>query len=89
MAAVEVVVHGRVQDVFFRDTCSRQADAAGVTGWVRNDSAGTVTARFEGAPEAVDRLVQWCRLGPPDARVDDVQATSCDEAGFDRFVVRS
>jgi acylphosphatase len=68
-----VLVSGRVQGVFFRDTCSRQAIAAGVGGWVRNTGDGRVEAVFEGEPQAVDRLVEWCRHGPPRAMVTGIE----------------
>ncbi len=76
---------GRVQGVFFRDDCRREAIAAGVTGWVRNRVDGRVEAVFEGDPDAVDRLVSWCRTGPPSARVSDVDVIPEDpgaEIGF-------
>lgn len=78
MTRTRVVVHGHVQGVFFRDTVRRQALAAGVAGWVRNNRDGTVEAVFEGEPEAVDRLVRVCREGPRGARVDRVDVA--DEA---------
>jgi acylphosphatase len=68
-----VLVSGRVQGVWFRDSCSRQASAAGVTGWVRNTPDGRVEAAFEGEPEAVEQMVAWCRQGPPRAVVTGVE----------------
>ena len=85
---VRVVVHGRVQGVFFRDTCRRQAAAAGVAGWVRNAADGTVEAVFEGSPADVDRLVEWCRTGPPYARVTDVERYDEQPQGEVGFRVR-
>jgi acylphosphatase len=70
-----VVVDGRVQGVFFRDSCRRQAAAAGLSGWVANRSDGRVEAVFQGAPAAVERLVEWCRHGPPRAVVTAVHVT--------------
>jgi acylphosphatase len=70
-----VIVHGFVQGVFFRDTVRRRAVAAGVAGWVRNNSDGTVEAVFEGEPESVDRLVAFCRKGPSGAHVEHVDVT--------------
>jgi acylphosphatase len=75
VVARRVVVHGRVQGVFFRDSCRREAEGLEVTGWVRNEPDGTVGALFEGEPRAVDRLVDWCRQGPPRARVARVDVT--------------
>ncbi len=66
-------MRGFVQGVFFRDTVRRRAEARGVAGWVRNNRDGTVEAVFEGEPDAVERLVAFCRDGPPGARVDRVE----------------
>jgi acylphosphatase len=68
-----VVVHGLVQGVWFRDSCRSEARAFGVGGFVRNREDGAVEAAFEGARPAVERLVAWCRVGPPLARVDSVE----------------
>ena len=82
-----VVVRGRVQGVFFRDTCRREARAAGVSGFVRNEPDGTVLAVFEGDPDGVRRMVDWCRTGPPSARVDSVDATDEQPTGETGFAV--
>lgn len=73
MVRRRVIVHGRVQGVFFRDSCRREADRAGVRGWVANRADGTVEATFEGAQESVEALCDWCRKGPANARVDRVE----------------
>lgn len=81
-----VTVHGDVQGVFFRDGCREQAQAAGVVGWVRNTPTGTVEAVFEGEPQAVERLVEWCRHGSPRARVERVDVDDEElraEIGFE------
>jgi len=72
---VRVLVSGRVQGVFFRQTCARLAREAGVGGSIRNLADGRVEAVFEGDDAAVDRLVGWCREGPDRARVERVEAT--------------
>ncbi len=80
-----VVVAGRVQGVFFRDTCRTEARRAGVSGSVGNRSDGRVEAVFEGDDGAVEGLVDWCRHGPPRARVDGVEVTDeppTGERGF-------
>lgn len=68
-----VVVHGRVQGVWFRDSCRHQAEAVGVAGWVRNGPDRTVEAVFEGPEAAVAAMVAWCHDGPIRARVDRVE----------------
>ncbi|HXE98314.1 MAG TPA: acylphosphatase [Dongiaceae bacterium] len=65
-----VIVHGRVQGVAFRHHTCRRALELGVTGWVRNLPDGSVEGLFEGDDTAVKALVEWCRSGPPAARVD-------------------
>jgi acylphosphatase len=82
-----VVVSGRVQGVFFRDACRREATAAGVAGWVRNRADGRVEAVFEGAPAAVERLVAWCRSGSPRAAVDAVEVHDEPPEGARGFAV--
>jgi acylphosphatase len=81
-----VVVEGRVQGVWFRESCRREAVAAGVSGWVGNRSDGRVEAVFQGAPDAVARLIDWCRHGPARAVVTALQVTEeepgPDEPGF-------
>ena len=86
--ARQVVVDGLVQGVFFRDTCRRMATAAGVAGWVRNRPDGRVEAWFEGEREGVERLVGWCRQGPPGARVTAVDVVRETPVGETRFRIR-
>ncbi len=83
-----VVVHGLVQGVFFRDTTRRRAQAAGVAGWVRNRSDGTVEAVFEGEPEAVERLVRFCAHGPRGARVERMDVYDETPEGLSAFAIR-
>lgn len=82
-----VIVHGFVHGVFFRDSVRRHAVNAGVTGWVRNNGDGTVEAVFEGAPEAVERLIAFSQDGPRGARVERVDVASEDPVGLDTFRV--
>jgi acylphosphatase len=82
-----VVVHGFVQGVFFRDTVRRRADAAGVSGWVRNNRDGTVEAALEGDGEAVERLVAFCRRGPRDAQVERIEVFEEEPEGLAGFRV--
>lgn len=67
---IGVTVHGRVQGVSFRHHTHCRAVELGVTGWVRNLSDGSVEGLFEGDNAAVSALVEWCRSGPPAARVE-------------------
>jgi len=83
-----VTVSGRVQGVFFRETARRRALSTGVAGWIRNNPDGTVEAVFEGEPDAVERLVDFCREGPRGARVDWVDVASEEPEGLTGFETR-
>ena len=83
-----VVVHGRVQGVFFRDSTRRQAETTGVAGWVRNREDGTVEAVFEGDGDAVARIVDWVSAGPGHADVERVDVTEEEPEGLSGFQVR-
>jgi acylphosphatase len=80
-----VLVSGRVQGVFFRDTCRRLAHEHGVAGWVRNLPDGRVEAVFEGPAENVGRLVDWAHHGPRHAVVDQVAVHAEPPEGLDTF----
>jgi acylphosphatase len=90
MAAMRrrVVVHGRVQGVFFRDSTEREAASRGVAGWVRNRDDGAVEAVFEGDSEAVEALVEFCRSGPSRADVERVDVEEEESEGLEGFEVR-
>jgi acylphosphatase len=83
-----VVVHGRVQGVFFRDSVRQRARSRSVSGWVANRSDGTVEAVFEGEPDAVNALVDYCREGPRGAEVEDVEVFDEQPEGLSGFEVR-
>ncbi len=82
-----VVVQGRVQGVFFRETVRRRAQASGVAGSVRNRPDGCVEAIFEGEREAVERLVEFCREGPRGARVDWIDVENEEPTGVIGFEI--
>jgi acylphosphatase len=87
-AARRVVVTGRVQGVWFRQSCADRARSAGVVGWVRNLRDGQVEAWLEGDPDQVDAVIDWCRVGPPRATVTGVDVREEDPVGATRFEVR-
>ena len=83
-----VVVHGRVQGVFFRDSTRRQASSRGLAGWVWNRPDGAVEAVFEGDRDGVESLVRFCREGPRGAEVDEVEVVEEEPEGLSGFGVR-
>lgn len=68
-------IEGRVQGVFYRHSTKTEARALGLLGWVRNMDDGSVELEVEGPRETVEKLIEWCRKGPPNARVDNVDVT--------------
>lgn len=67
--AVHIIVCGHVQGVFFRASAQAQALDLGITGWVRNLHDGTVEVHAEGNQGVLDHFIEWCRKGPPSAKV--------------------
>lgn len=67
-----LTITGLVQGVSFRAGTVEEARRHGVSGWVKNNPNGAVEAVVEGEEEAVKLLIEWCRTGPPLARVEDV-----------------
>lgn len=94
MTRKRVTVRGRVQGVGFRWATQAEAERLGVAGYVRNMPDGTVQAELEGADEAVQRMLDWLRHGPPPAVVDALNITDLDGSGSaggdaaNRFAIR-
>jgi acylphosphatase len=89
MVRVHVIVSGRVQGVFFRSETQDEAMNLSLTGWVRNLPDGKVEAVFEGEKYKVEKLIEFCKHGPPDAIVTKVQVLWEDYTGeFRDFGIR-
>jgi acylphosphatase len=82
-----VVIYGFVQGVGFRFAVQRAAGSRGVSGWVRNRPDGAVEAVFEGEPEDVEALVDFCRRGPRGAEVERVDVEKGSAEGLVGFHV--
>lgn len=72
MERVQVVVHGRVQGVYYRASARDRARQLGLSGWVRNCPDGSVELLAEGEKTSLGQLVSWCQQGPPAAVVTQV-----------------
>jgi acylphosphatase len=79
---------GRVQGVGFRYNAREAASQYGIVGFIRNQPNGDVYLEVEGSRPAVDEFIDWCREGPPRARVDSVDITEGEVRGFGEFIVR-
>ena len=87
--AVNAVISGKVQGVWYRAWTMEQAQKRGLAGWVRNRNDGTVEALFAGPADKVDDMLQACHRGPPLARVAGVAVTPASFPHNDGFEQRS
>lgn len=82
---ISIIVSGRVQGVFYRQSTKEKASSLQVTGIVKNLQDGCVQIIATGTPEALDSLVAWCKTGPPKANVTDVQVSELPLQTFPAF----
>jgi acylphosphatase len=87
LVARRVLVSGRVQGVWFRESCRRAAVHAGVSGWVRNLDDGRVEVWLEGAADAVERMTAWSGVGSRHSVVTRVSIEERHPAGHHSFEV--
>ncbi len=81
-----LIIEGRVQGVWFRDSTRAEATRLNLTGWVNNRFDGSVEVVAEGPGEKVEKLIEWCHHGPPMARVNKVHEVKEEFTGeFDSF----
>ncbi len=83
-----VYVSGKVQGVYYRATTRDTAREHGIDGWVRNLPDGRVEAVFEGPPDAVETMIDWCHDGSPAAKVDEVDVEYEQPAAIEGFDVK-
>jgi acylphosphatase len=83
-----VRITGAVQGVWFRESMRQTAERLTITGWVRNAADGSVEAVFEGEASIVERIIDFCRMGPPMARIDAVQVADETPEGLTGFTIR-
>jgi acylphosphatase len=89
MERLSLRIRGRVQGVFYRAETQATATRLRLSGWVRNCEDGSVELVAEGSRAQLDALLDWCRTGPPRARVDALEPSWGAATGeFDDFVVR-
>lgn len=81
------LIKGRVQGVAFRACCADQARREGVAGYAKNLPDGTVEVLLEGSPEAVQKVISWCRQGPPTARVEHIEINTAIPGNHSGFAV--
>jgi acylphosphatase len=88
MASYELHISGTVQGVYYRASTKARAEELGLTGFVENLPDGRVHAIIQGAEENCQALIEWCKEGPPRARVSGVEVTSVAEQSFNSFQIQ-
>lgn len=87
MLTKHLIISGKVQGVYFRESMKQEAKRLGVTGWVRNLKDGSVEAVVQGEEVLVLELIKWAHRGPPQARVDGVKVThATNESPLSQFL---
>jgi len=85
MKTVHLVVSGKVQGVYFRNTAMLIAEKLSVTGWIKNTTEANVEAMVTGDENAVKEFIKWCKIGPERAIVKEVTISKKPETLFDSF----
>lgn len=88
MQGTKIIVTGKVQGVFFRQSAKEEADRLGLTGWVRNVPDGSVEIAAFGDEKSISQLIEWCQEGPPVASVVDLQLESIEFEEHDGFNIK-
>ena len=88
MICLRIQVFGKVQGVFYRATSKTKADELGLTGWVKNESDGTVSLFVKGESKKVEEMVEWCKEGPTFSKVDKVEYEEVEQEEFSDFEIR-
>jgi acylphosphatase len=87
LQTINITVSGHVQGVFYRQSTKETAAALGISGEVKNLPDGKVYITATGTKEQLDKMIAWCRQGPPKARVTDVNIQEAALQQFDRFSI--
>jgi acylphosphatase len=87
--ATHIIVHGRVQGVWFRAGTKEQADNLGLLGWVKNRPEGTVEIHAEGEKPQLEKFIAWCRKGTPAADVTSLDIDWIIAQEFKSFDIHS
>lgn len=88
MKHLTIRIHGKVQGVYFRNSTKMVADQLGVTGWIKNDSDGSVYIEAEGDGWIMENFLDWCAEGPERAEVQLVEKSEGELQGFQNFIIK-
>ena len=87
MKTIRLTIKGKVQGVFYRATAKDVADMLGIKGWVRNLPDKNVEVTATATDELLQKFIDWCKIGPPKARVDEVIVEDVGLQEFKGFMI--
>lgn len=87
MKTVHLLISGKVQGVFFRESARKLAEKLNITGWIKNNEDEKVEAVISGEENDVNDFIKWCHSGPERAEVTNVEVTPKPETPFGKFKV--
>ena len=87
MKTVHLLISGKVQGVFFRETSRRLAEKLHITGWIKNTIDGKVEALVTGDEKALNDFVNFCKAGPEREAVDEVKVSNQHKTDFEKFEI--
>ncbi|MGN6530678.1 MAG: acylphosphatase [Ginsengibacter sp.] len=88
METVHLIITGKVQGVFFRESARKMAEKLKIKGWIKNTPDEKVEAMITGEGTDVNDFIKWCKTGPDRAKVKEVLVTKQPETVFEKFEVR-
>lgn len=89
MKHTKVTVCGKVQGVNYRNSAKQEADRLGVKGFIKNESNGDVYLEIEGEEEQLNKMIRWCRIGPPKSRVTEIYFNDGELKKFPSFDIQN
>ncbi len=87
MLTVSITISGKVQGVWYRQSAKEQAQQLGITGQIRNEPDGSVHIIATGTKEKMDQFINWCKKGPPKARVTNIDFKELLLQQFTHFTI--
>jgi acylphosphatase len=85
---LNISVSGKVQGVFFRASTKEKADEFNIKGFVRNERDGSVYIEAEATEASLKVFTEWCKQGPPHAKVLQSVVTEGAVVNYSSFEIR-
>ena len=85
--ALQIIVRGKVQKVYYRKYAKKKADELGIKGKIKNEVDGSVKIMAEGDELAMSKFIEWCHEGSPFSFVDAVETEEVQKQGYRHFSI--